>query len=113
VKNNTFAVLIFIQLRLKFEHLKWEMSIFRWPSGMEHRDVGHNLESGPPKDPLNPTWFHWINGFCEEDVCLLLNKPTKCNQHSLYKSAERKITQKKTHLKNRLNKSIAIELQCK
>jgi hypothetical protein len=22
---------------------------------MEHRDVGHNLESGPSKDPLNPT----------------------------------------------------------
>ena len=22
---------------------------------MEHRDVGHNFESGPPKDPFNPT----------------------------------------------------------
>ena len=57
---------------------------------MEGGAVRHNFKKELPKDYPSQIWF---SGFREEDLNVIFyqNMP---NLHNLYKSAERKITQK-------------------
>jgi hypothetical protein len=59
---------------------------------MEGGAVGHNFERNPPRDHPCQVWFIWFSG---EDLNVIFyqNMP---NLHNRYKSAERKISQKKT-----------------
>ena len=61
---------------------------------MEGGAVGHNFERGPPKDHLSQFFLVWFSGFRGEDLNVIFyqNMP---NLHNQYKSAERKISQKK------------------
>jgi hypothetical protein len=65
--------------------------------------VGHNIEKGPPKDHPAKFALTCFSGFRGEDLNVIFyqNMP---NFHILYKSAERKISQK--NLEYMLNYSL-------
>ena len=62
---------------------------------MEGGAVGHNIEREPPKDHPSQISFIWFSGFRREDLNVIFNQNMP-NLHNRYKSAERKISQKKT-----------------
>ena len=60
---------------------------------MEGEAVGHNFEMGLPKDYPSHIWFNLVQRFREDlNVIFYQNMP---NLHNRYKSAERKMSQKK------------------
>jgi hypothetical protein len=65
---------------------------------MEGGAVGHNIEKGPPKDHPGtiPAKFAliWFSGFRGDDLNVIFYQ-NMLNLHNRYKSAERKISQKK------------------
>ena len=64
---------------------------------MEGRAVGHNFEREPNHTGTIPARFGliWFSGFRGEDLNVIFNQNMP-NLHNRYKSAERKISQKKT-----------------
>ena len=61
---------------------------------MEGGAVGHNFERDPPKDHPCHAWCNLVQHFRGEDLNVIFyqNMP---NLHNRYKSAEKKISQKK------------------
>jgi hypothetical protein len=58
--------------------------------------VGHNFERDPHRDHLCQVWFNLVQRFQRRRFkCDLLSKYAYGSLHNLYKSAERKIAQKK------------------
>ena len=58
---------------------------------MEGEAVGHNIEREPPKFALI-----WFSGFIREDINVIFYQIY--NMSNLYKSVERKISQKKPRI---------------
>jgi hypothetical protein len=61
---------------------------------MEGGAVGHNFERGPPRFGVI-----WFSGFRGEDLNVIFYQNIP-NLHNRYKSAERKISQKKTEYRH-------------